>query len=972
VCALPTPGQFEVLCIFWSIYMKSTAAVLLALLSAEAAAQCDAWYRFDGDLSDANGGVNGEMIGAGGAAATARFTDGVDGQALVLDGTSAMRTFLYLHPDSCRQFTFSGWLRMDPSVSDTQWLLGTGGGSRPGLRSDGVGATLDGSGNGLSERGAIRDPRVWFFFAGVYDYAAGTYRFHWRERSVEGFLPEAPGPFADAFWIGALNEELHYAVRNAALDELRIVGRALSEAEIAALRGGRPSAYLPASGPAVAGGPAGGSSVMPRPVEGLSDRLSPVDPVVNAEDFADRRNTPPLLPGDIAGTASTSDDDIRIELAEGAGSGRDATGSPAPVLTPLGGQPGLEAREALEAASETEPTIEKVDLIECDSPGDPTWTIFTNTGFPQPFMNALVASARCGLAPRVIVINDNDQWVVGAGDQVARSTNLPGEMARTLDDYEDSRGGIDAADITARGEWLVASGNQFAESDIPDAARTRAQAIVGSNGRIVSFTISPANASRWLMVDDDGSVYGDSDRPRAILAESGNFQASQQGGTQARYMPNGSWLLLERDGRFISDGLPDETIDMLDGLRRSGASLDHVLTYKVSSGYLMVSGGALAARPTDPIYQVENNIGGGTIWSRLVANNITGAQIAVVRNNQIAWTRGYGVRLASDPESYVMADTTFDFASVSKPIASFSLMQLDETDRLDVTRTGGLEDITTIIPRGQRREFRNEVRPEAGTIAQVMQQCAGFCYGFARDCQSGGSQGGAREYGVNQALPSTAEVIMGRSPAASSHRVVRTANFGVMFRYTSANYILIQALVDVHGGGFVNHTNKLFSDLDMVASTYESPYPKFYDGNFARGHERGVLQGRAAYGELAAASLVSTTADVARFVIALNQDGANVLSRNSVDRYLGRSPVPTTYCSNPGTMALGMNRRASDGNWGNNETFWHNGDHNGYHAKMIGLPGLQTGFVAVMTSDGDDANDFWAELSASLRSAYGL
>ena len=51
----------------------------LALLSSQTYAQCDAWYRFDGNLSDASGnGYHGRMIGAEGVAATAQFTDGVD------------------------------------------------------------------------------------------------------------------------------------------------------------------------------------------------------------------------------------------------------------------------------------------------------------------------------------------------------------------------------------------------------------------------------------------------------------------------------------------------------------------------------------------------------------------------------------------------------------------------------------------------------------------------------------------------------------------------------------------------------------------------------------------------------------------------------------------------------------------------------------------------------------------------------
>jgi len=78
------------------------------------------------------------------------------------------------------------------------------------------------------------------------------------------------------------------------------------------------------------------------------------------------------------------------------------------------------------------------------------------------------------------------------------------------------------------------------------------------------------------------------------------------------------------------------------------------------------------------------------------------------------------------------------------------------------------------------------------------------------------------------------------------------------------------------------------------------------------------------------------------------------------------------YCDDAGVMRLGVRRRASSSNWNNNEVWWHNGDHNGYHAKMIGIPSLRMGLVAVMTSHGDDENDFWDELQASVRRAYAI
>ena len=147
-------------------------------------------------------------------------------------------------------------------------------------------------------------------------------------------------------------------------------------------------------------------------------------------------------------------------------------------------------------------------------------------------------------------------------------------------------------------------------------------------------------------------------------------------------------------------------------------------------------------------------------------------------------------------------------------------------------------------------------------------------------------------------------------------RVVRNGEIGARSRYTSANYNLIQALIDVHGGGFVAHTNQLFNDLNMTSSTFASPYLGRNGINFARGHERGVMQETVAYGGLAAASLVSTAADIGRFVIAINMNGGTVLSSDGVDKLLGRDADVMAYCTNNGDMRLGINRNPVDSDWG--------------------------------------------------------
>lgn len=237
----------------------TTGRLLLSIVSIftlplQAQAQCDAHFTFDGSLADTSGnGYDGHMIGKGGAPATPKFTEGKFGHALQLDGTSAMRVFLDLHFDSCPQVTIAAWIKT-PAVlpKGTQELVSAGSGIGPGLRASGPHLVLRGPANGLIQRNVIRANAGWIFVAGVYDFAENTYALHWRNRSIEGKLREDHRTPEEAIWVGAFNDSLNAAVTGMAIDDLRIIGKALDKNGIRALQTREPAQNPAASPPPAA------------------------------------------------------------------------------------------------------------------------------------------------------------------------------------------------------------------------------------------------------------------------------------------------------------------------------------------------------------------------------------------------------------------------------------------------------------------------------------------------------------------------------------------------------------------------------------------------------------------------------------------------------------------------------------------------------------------------------------------------
>lgn len=978
---------------------------LLLVFSAHAQSPCEAWYKFDGNLSDASGnGYDGAMFNREGGPALPSFSAGLEGGALHLDGTAGMRAYLDLHPDQCPQVTIAAWIRVESlDVNSPQYLVSTGPGGGPGVYATGRTIVLRGAANGLWHRSALRDPRGWFFVAGVYDYEAGTYRLHFRNRTWEGSLGDNPRPPEDALWVGVLGDGFDYPARDVHIDELRVVGRALGVDDI-----GRLAARV-VSQPwltAVPHAMAGRTSSAGEPREASGTSLPPPGPQ-------------PLVPGTAAPAAGsvlldppegpnavgTTNPDLAMpeDLPGGTPLATPGDASPDQQLLDAGpaGQtdrdPGLTAAEDLPAGPvvpDTPPVSEPIHEIICEGTLSRQPTIMRAGQFPAGFVAALEKARDCGLRIKVASLNDAGQWIVATPDQIAHSHNLPPALAARLRQIESRHGGLDAADVAENGAWVLFADGEFAQDGLNTSTETRVRSAAESGSRVVSFDFHPTSNDRWALVTDAGAVFGDG-LPPGISRALPDRSLTQRTVYQVKLTSDG-WLMLGSDYWFTSENIDAVTLRILHRHQETGRRPDHVVLGAASDQFTIYSAAPETSRSGDPLYQIEHFTGGATIWNRMVEYNLKAVSIAMVRNNEIAWARAYGLKNADDLESYVDERTTFDAASISKPIAAFGLLQLVQDGKLSLTEEGVLEDIEDLFNSDEVTRYRDALNPAEGNLIQLLQHCIAVCYDGWSDCtEPDGNGGGAAEYDLGRSIPTTAEMILGTNRGKASHSLVRSEDFGDSSSYTSANFMLVQALIDVHGDGFLNYMETMLRDLGMDRATYMSPYPQRDSGNFGRGWDGNAVTPMVGYGEFAAASLVARPIDVARFVIAVNEvaedpAAAAPLSNALVQQYLGRdnsiySSTDYPVCADPsfGGQTWGLGVRRATG-WGGNEVYGHGGIHNGYRTRMVGIPGKQSGIVVFMTgderlSDGDPettdplkANLFFNELRDIIVSNYPL
>lgn len=950
-------------------------------IDAKASLRCSAYFPFNGSLEDSTGnGHDAMMVGLDRlpTGSPAQFQRGKFGQALRLSGDSVAVAPLDLHFDDCPTVTISAWVHLLSEPPGQIAIVSTGYGAGPRLALSKSNASAWGGANEIRTRSRDWAPEtgVWFPIVAVWDYESGTHTLY--TRGNEGALTEELGNYSrepqQDLWIGAYayGSTLLNVATDILIDDLRVYDRILGSDEISAALAGT----LPVGSDCDCGTSAAGqiplSGTLPNQGTGLGETeflqqvgdhdFSGNTPVIDPEDFPDRPTE--VLPEGGAGGI--------LDAPPTAGGGLNDAGID-PNLSLPEGSPGQELQQEIDAArNATWVAPEPEPAFSCENPGEEAVTSTSFGALPAKYTEALQQARICKLPITAIALNGAGQWVISTAQQVAYSSNIPSEMASRIDEHVQAGRGLDAVDIASNSKWVVVSGKNFAESGLPSRAVNRIQAALGSFRRIASFSFHPSSGSTWLMVDSDGTVYGEN-IPSKILDAIEQSVPTERVFHQARYAPDGGWILLANDLWFVTDGASSSVLSSLDSARLARRRVNHIVFLDSESKFTVVSNEQEPARNSDPIWWIENNMNNSNIWKRMRAHQLTGVSIAVVRNNEISWVRGYGLRQSGDRESYVFPDTVFDAASISKPIAAFSALQVVEAGGMTLESEGVLEDLEVLFTNSQRKTYREAIRPEVGNLVQVLQHCASICYEYTSACaETSFNGGGAGQYPPSAVLPAPAEMILGIGNAQSNRKISRTGNNGIRFGYTSGNYMLVQALIDVNGGGFLAHTDGLLSDLGMVKSTYRTPFSGRNGDKFARGHQAGVMQPLYAYPETAAASLTSTPADIAKFVIAVNENDQSLLSSGMVDKFLGRDSSVMQYCGSPTTMALGVNYQSSNPAWNGQEAFWHGGLHNGYRTRMVGLPGAQSGVVVFMTGSLSGADRFFAEFRTAVSTVYGL
>jgi CubicO group peptidase (beta-lactamase class C family) len=325
---------------------------------------------------------------------------------------------------------------------------------------------------------------------------------------------------------------------------------------------------------------------------------------------------------------------------------------------------------------------------------------------------------------------------------------------------------------------------------------------------------------------------------------------------------------------------------------------------------------------------------------------VPGMSIAVIRDFDIHWTRGYGL---ADVTSQAKAepDTLFQAASISKPVAAMAVLKAVQDGKFTLD-----QDVNTILTSWKVPSSEHTARQPV-TLRGLLSHTSGTDDGF-----------GFPGYHPDAPVPTLVQILNGEKPSNVGPVLIGRPPL-TAFKYSGGAVTLVQLLMtDALKRPFPDMMrDTVLAPLEMRDSGYEQPLSAARDRKAARAHDRTGAARDAkwhVYPELAAAGLWTTSPDLARFGIELQKSlqgrSNRVLSRAMVQEMA--TPVGV------GPFAIGMQMDKVGEGWYLN----HGGSNWGFQCLLFVHKIKGYGFAAM--TNADSGGRLIAELRQRVAAAY--
>lgn len=337
----------------------------------------------------------------------------------------------------------------------------------------------------------------------------------------------------------------------------------------------------------------------------------------------------------------------------------------------------------------------------------------------------------------------------------------------------------------------------------------------------------------------------------------------------------------------------------------------------------------------------EGEPAGPALAERMAALRVPGVSIAVIRDGQIEWARGFGVATAGG--AAVTPETLFQAASISKPVSALGVLRLVESGKAGLDTDVNQYLKTWKFP---QNEFTASAKV---TLRGLLSHTAGVTvHGFPG-------------YAPGTPAATVLQILNGQPPANTPRIFTDTAP-GTIWRYSGGGYVVAQQLAeDVTGQPFAQLMREsVLAPIGMTRSTFEQPLPANRLREVAAPHRangQALPEGPHTYPEMAPAGLWTTPTDLAKFAIEVQKALAGrstVLSAGMARQML--TPVKNNHGLGPGL-----------GGKPERPYFSHSGANAGYQCLLVAY---NNGDGAVIMTNGDNGGQLAAEIMRTIAFEY--
>lgn len=309
---------------------------------------------------------------------------------------------------------------------------------------------------------------------------------------------------------------------------------------------------------------------------------------------------------------------------------------------------------------------------------------------------------------------------------------------------------------------------------------------------------------------------------------------------------------------------------------------------------------------------------------------IPGLSIAIVDGGKIVRAKAYGLVEAGTTVAVTPA-TLFMAGSISKPVTAAAALVLVDRTRLALDEDVNEKLATWKVPASEFTAKRKV------TLGDILTHSSGLSGAFFEG------------YAANAALPSLVQVLDGKAPANSKPIRVEFVP-GSEWRYSGGAYLVLQQLlIDVSARPFPDlMQDRVLKPLAMTSSTFEQPLRRDRGALAATGHQedRTKVPGRwHVYPEMAAGGLWTTSADLARFMIGMQQSMAGA-PNSLLSRELARQMV-TRHRNDDDGLGWFVDGKAEA------LRFFYFGRDEGFDSALLGFVETGKGAVVMLNTNDD-------------------